>query len=58
MNAPLNPLKIEKLLDAEEFLQLINSKRDLIIKSRIVLPKLGQRGLGKFKVIYKPNDFK
>lgn len=52
MNMPYHPAKIEKYVGAKEFLQLIKNKRNIILQSRIVLPKLGHTGLGGFKVTY------
>lgn len=53
MLAKINPTSITKEVDAVEFLRIFRSQRHKISHSQIVLPKLGQPGLGKFKVTYK-----
>lgn len=41
---------ITKVMEADEFLQFVSENRERIKSSRIILPKLGGKGLGKFLV--------
>jgi hypothetical protein len=45
--------KLRKIVGAREFLNLVTYKRDTIISSKIIYPKLGSKGLGKFVVELK-----
>ena len=45
--------KIEKIVEAKEFLKIISKDRDKIIDSKIILPELGSNNLGKFKITLK-----
>lgn len=44
---------ITKVMDAEEFLRFVSEHRDRIISSRLILPKLGSEGFGKFLVEFE-----
>lgn len=44
---------ITKEMDAEEFLQFVSEHKDRIISSRLILPKLGSNGFGKFIVEFE-----
>jgi hypothetical protein len=41
---------ITKVMDADEFLRFISENKEKIKSSRVILPKLGSTGLGKFLV--------
>lgn len=43
----------EELLSPEKFLNLNEKEKMNIISSRIIPPKLGDKGYGKIKVIYR-----
>lgn len=53
MNLTTPIMKIEKKVDAREFLKILSTNRDKIYSSKIVLPKLGSDSLGSFKITYK-----
>jgi hypothetical protein len=48
----LKPVK-SRLVSAEEFRTLASTQRSNIEASAFIMPKLGEKGFGKFKVTFK-----
>lgn len=48
----------KELLSPEEFIKLTSDEKDKIEETKIIFPKLGEKGFGKILVIYKPTYFK
>lgn len=46
------PVK-SRVVSAEEFRILVAVQKDNIESSRFIMPKLGEKGFGKFKVTFK-----
>jgi len=46
-------MKIEKIVDAKEFLRALSTNKGRILSSKIILPPLGSDSLGGFKIVYK-----
>lgn len=49
----INPCEITKNVNAKEFLEILNNNRASVVKTEILVPKIGGHGLGGFKVTYK-----
>lgn len=44
---------VHKIMDAQEFIDLVQHNRSKIKSAKILLPKLGSKGLGKFLVEFE-----
>ncbi len=53
MKALLMKPKTEQDLTPAEFIELIRTNRDVIRSSKIIPPKLGEKGFGKIRVTRK-----
>jgi hypothetical protein len=53
----INHTTLTKFVGPKEFLDVVKKNQSSILKSEIVPPKLGSRGLGGFKITYKVNTY-